>query len=56
MPQKEAADLILTTEVTPYDANISDDAIGETECNNSMSDEETGVTLSKLSGQQIAQP
>jgi hypothetical protein len=38
--------------VTPYDANISDDGIGETECNNSMSDEETGVTISKLSNPQ----
>jgi len=40
-------------EVTPYDANISDDALNETECNNSMSDEEIGVTISKLSPPQI---
>ena len=41
--------IIGINEVTPYDANISDDALGETECNNTMSDEEIGVAISKLS-------
>jgi hypothetical protein len=36
-------------EVTPYDANISDDALGENDCNNTMSDEEIGVAISTLS-------
>ena len=35
--------LVQVNEVTPYDANISDDALGETECNNTMSDEEVKV-------------
>ena len=45
--------LVQVNEVTPYDANISDDALGETECNNAMSDEEIAVTISKISPPQM---